>query len=84
MRVMHLAASSGGRNSQTQRCWLLLGMGISIRSCPEPAWRVGKEAEEEEVSVGTEHHLVEASPWAVCWTLYTAEHLSMQPQQQTS
>lgn len=48
-----------------------------IRFCPEPAWRVGKEVEEGRVSVGTEHHLVEAAPWAAHWTLYTAEQLSV-------
>lgn len=30
----------------------------------------GKKVEEGGVSVGTEHHLVEASPWAVHWTVY--------------
>lgn len=53
-------------------------MGMLIRFCPEPAWRVGGgEVEEGGVSVGTEHHLVEAAPWAVHRTLYTAEQLSV-------
>lgn len=32
------------------------------------SWRAGKEAEEGWVCVGTEHHLVEAAPWAVSRT----------------
>lgn len=36
------------------------------------------------MSVGTEHHLVEASPWAVHWAAFTAEHIRLQSQQQRS
>lgn len=68
MHFMHLAGWRDWWEAKTPCCWLLLGMGALILS-----WRAGKEAEEGWVCAGTEHHLVEAAPWAASRTELSTE-----------